>query len=344
MTQTATTPIPSHIFRRAADAIAAEHPEIWQIAYPRIYEEPKRDCGIYYSTKAAAVDIAGVAMKWNSGYNGTNERSELLWASRLVDCRIPMYWVSAQMAQAIGYTNPPMEIDWHNMNLPFEGIVFMVPKGTLVHPIEGDLTYVSFSRLRMGENHTSLLINSKNGLPRVYGYINGCLVITFSTVSGLLTHRNYPYDNLPIIRLPQLEQYIETVKDRPSMVNAFDKGAPEVVSDVDNAMIIKVTHFIFGALLLMMRKPELVTTGRLIRRVQKSDKVNEFWSPNILGEKYRIRRPDAQGTHNSPIGHWVCGYWREHAHGPGLTLRKEIWIEPYPRGFEGKEKTRSASA
>ncbi len=34
--------------------------------------------------------------------------------------------------------------------------------------------------------------------------------------------------------------------------------------------------------------------------------------------------------------HWVRGFWRNQACGPGLSERKHIWIRPFLRG-EGSE-------
>jgi len=102
-------------------------------------------------------------------------------------------------------------------------------------------------------------------------------------------------------------------------------------------------HYIFGALLIMVDRPELVSPGQLQKRVQRRQGTTsqEFWSPPILGEDYRGRSPDTDlgGTHNSPRFHWVRGFWRNQAYGPESSLRKRQWIKPFSRGLASAATT-----
>jgi hypothetical protein len=330
-----------HPSRQIADLFAREHPVLWQLAYPRIYQEPSAKCGTYYSPKLPAIDVTGVGIKWNGGFRGENEAYEHLWASRLVECHMPMYWISKEMATAIEHTTPPLELHWHDMELPFEAMIFMLPKGTLVHPTEGDVGYVSYARLRKGVIRQSplTLLGRRN-----YGSINGSLEIFVNTVSGSISHWNIPYDVKPVIRLPQLEEYGESLQHVRQQKHAMPSRYDCDMTVEDNQILTQAAHYVFGALLLMLKKPELITHGKLLNRVKRQDKVNEFWSPNILGEKYRIRREEPLGTHASPMVHWVRGHWKEQAHGPKFSLRKDVWIEPHLRGGNVPANRQSASA
>jgi hypothetical protein len=106
------------------------------------------------------------------------------------------------------------------------------------------------------------------------------------------------------------------------------------MSKEDNRMMVGVSHYVFGTLMLMTERPDLVSRGSLQKRVKKQGDTKEFWSPNVIGENFRIRRdvPAAGGTHNSPRLHWVRGFWRQQAYGMGRELRREQWIEPFVRG------------
>ena len=75
---------------------------------------------------------------------------------------------------------------------------------------------------------------------------------------------------------------------------------------------------------------------RMLKRISKGPgRTVEYWQPHIIGKHYKLRyehRTGQGGTHASPRGHWVSGFWREQPHGPQRSLRKTLWIEPFWRG------------
>jgi hypothetical protein len=101
--------------------------------------------------------------------------------------------------------------------------------------------------------------------------------------------------------------------------------------------ITRVVHLVFNTLQLMLARPNLVSVGSLVKRVHdKKKSIKTFWSPNMIGKDYRLRRESQPlgGTHASPRGHWVRGFWRDQACGSNYGQHKEIWIEPFRRGGE----------
>jgi hypothetical protein len=93
---------------------------------------------------------------------------------------------------------------------------------------------------------------------------------------------------------------------------------------------------VFNLVLFITHKPELVEPAQLLKRVRKGPgQPIEYWKPHIIGRTYRLRykRHEATGTHASPRGHWVSGFWREQPYGPRAEQRrKTLWIEPFWRG------------
>jgi hypothetical protein len=316
--------------------VERELPELWHTCYPRMYSEPK--CGQYYSPKEPARQIAAVAMKIMEGWIGKSEQYEFVAASHLVKYSVPMFWLGHDMAVAIRQTMPPGKIHWYDMNMSFPACIFMLPKGSLVHPTEGPVTFIGYIRLREGETHTSQLVKG-----RPYGSLNGGMTFLAHTtghsetsVHGHFYHWNLPLDFYgPSVSIPDIDA--TPVKD-----SAWEHGSgvpfykPEM-TDEDNQFMLEVVHMAFGAILLMQERPDLITTGSLQKRVvdKHKGKVREFWTPNVLGENYRIKREHADqgGTHASPRFHWVRGFYREQAYGPKRELRKQQWIEPYTRGI-----------
>jgi hypothetical protein len=141
----------------------------------------------------------------------------------------------------------------------------------------------------------------------------------------------------------------KTVKMRNMFYRAPGEEAPKLVkqhyldedlNEQDSEFLEKLGVIAFGTLLAMNARPDLVTHGKLEKRVAKKDEpVKEFWSPNVVGERYRPRvvtvKPEggATGTHASPRYHWRRGHYRNQRHGAGNREVKVIWIEPVQVGL-----------
>lgn len=318
--------------RRVHEEFEAQFPEVWRRCYTRVYNEPK---GNYYSPKEPAHQMMGVAVKMMLGARGGSDTYEFHACSQLARFGLPMYWLTADMLEALMRTTPPQDIPWYTMAMPFEAGVLMLPKGTLVHPDEGDFGFVGWARFKTGEEHESKLLPGYT-----YGSINGGMMFIGVTMKGLhFFHWNLPLSAYgPSIRLPDIDDLVMLYAEesRNHHVTDFVYSKQPYMTDTDNHMMSKIAHLVFSALLIMDARPELVTPGRLLKRVERRDQHKEFWSPNILGESYRLQREGraAEGSHGSPRFHWVRGFWREQAYGPQHSLRKRMWVEPFTRGLE----------
>jgi hypothetical protein len=315
--------------RRAYELVETIDPEAWKACYPRIYKEPT--CGRYHSPKEPARQLASIALKINQGMIGPSEQYEFLVASQLVRFQVPTFWLSEDIAQAIRKTVPPQAIEWYDMPLPFEAGCFMLPKGSLVHPTEGDVVFVAYARFKTGER---LISNLVKGMP--YGSENGGMTLIALTLDGHLIHWNIPLNAYGrTLTLPDMEDLVFKYTG-PGQEHASGMAflrQPHMSED-DHRLVVEVAHMVFGSILLMNSRPDLITHGQRIKSVAKKGKTKEFWSPNILGESYKLRREAGEptGTHASPRFHWVRGAYREQPYGPGREFRKTLWVEPYVRG------------
>ena len=162
-------------------------PDLWRRCYPRIYEAP----GGYHSPKLPAYQLLAIAQKIRHGYRGDTDTVEMAWACRLVEKRVLTYWVSCDLADAVRQTVPPVAFDWHGSRLPFEGAVFMLPKGLIRHPDYGDASFVSYARIRAGERLRSYVTP---GVVEIA--VDSLIVVAHAEPADCLLHQSLP--NVPI--------------------------------------------------------------------------------------------------------------------------------------------------
>lgn len=304
-------------------------PEMWRRVYSRIYENYKPN--LYASPKEVARQIFSLVQKVETGYLGDSEKYEMIWASHMYKWKFPIYWVAPDLYDAVRQTTPPIEkLDYYNMAMPFNAAAFMIPKGKLIHPTEGEVYFIAYSRHKAYEVFPSV---ARIG-PKEWSSLNGGLISVAKT-SRYLTHWNMPYDAFPYADLTRLDDELRRYEMNTHTTAFFNTPDLQMTPD-DTKLGIEVAHMIFGLLLFIQRKPELLSGGELLKRVKadKGKQPREFWSPRVIGENYRIRRLTSKlgGTHASPRGHWVRGFWKEQRYGPQNSLTKEILIDPYWRG------------
>jgi hypothetical protein len=146
---------------------------------------------------------------------------------------------------------------------------------------------------------------------------------------------------MPVLKLRNLF-YRGPGEEQPRL--AKSTKLDEDLSEKDAPFVEGVGVIVFGLFMAMNARPELVEKAQLLKRVPgKAGKpIREFWSPNIIGQKYKPKREvprvragqfefrgdKERGTHASPRLHWRRGHFRQQAYGEQRRLRKVIWIEP----------------
>lgn len=316
-------------YRETAEALEKNFPELWQTCYPRRYNELG---GTQYdSPKTVARAMLDAFLSFHmSDTVGTTEQNEALWASTMVKFGVPTYYLSHDMAVALTQTTPAEVLDCMNIKLPFDAAAFMLPVDVLTHREYGPISFVGYAR---GLPGTSL--NCPHPKPRsTYKLhnIGGTFTIYLRTMRGQMLHWTYDTG----IRLVDLknDEELEELQKHYSHTSRLGMES-QSFTPADIAAMIRAIKFIFNVILLLTHKPELVEAARLLKRVNKGPgKPIEYWSPHIIGRNYKLRyeHHEATGTHASPRGHWVSGFWREQPYGPQRSLRKTLWIEPFWRG------------
>jgi hypothetical protein len=317
-------------------------PAMWKMVYPRIYPHNVVQGGRYYPSTDPAHFFLMAAWLMN--------RSIATHGDRLHDGSRPIKvdrWSRLANREGHFFRDPSLldsiahELGRHlklsrigTIKLPFPAMVFMLPRGTLSHPTDGEIRFVAYARAsKMDEYHSPLG-------PVVLWTEYDTMCFTAVTETGSVLTWSMSANALPVVNLGDMDKFFDRLQAQSTKLRSIDPGHSVEQTEDDYTLQKAVMHYIFGALLIMVDRPDLISPGQLRKRVQRRGGTSqEWWSPRILGENYRVRRPhvDHGGTHISPRFHWVRGFWRNQAYGPELSLRKRQWIEPFTRGLSGAQ-------
>jgi hypothetical protein len=106
---------------------------------------------------------------------------------------VPTYYVSRELLAAAARTELPDDMVFEAIPFPSDALVFMLPKGTVRHPTEGDCPFLVLSRTRKGQA-LSLPIRELDF--RVTAEQDAVLVTTYMPEAELnVTH----YKSVPLI-------------------------------------------------------------------------------------------------------------------------------------------------
>jgi|SRR5207248_9113588 len=121
--------------RRELNELAHTRPELWAKCYPKIYKGI--DGGEYYSAKLVGYFLLTAALQLEFPelhlYQHNSETFQAIWASQLAAYRVPIFWLSREITEALKLTTLPVTLNLTTMKLPFEAAVFMLPKGSVVY-------------------------------------------------------------------------------------------------------------------------------------------------------------------------------------------------------------------
>ncbi len=67
-------------------------------------------------------------------------------ATRLIDLRVPTFFVEHDLLMALSKTTPPEAFDWKALHLPFDAAVFILPPGAITIPGSGSIGFLWYSR------------------------------------------------------------------------------------------------------------------------------------------------------------------------------------------------------
>ncbi len=295
-------------------------PEIFRLCYPKVYN----GVGGFTSPKIIGGMICSVISTVLDGRAGDNPSA--YWSSyrpacQMVNQKMPMFFVTRELAQAAMATDYSDTVNWKQLELPFEAGVFVLPPGVLVHPVNGECGFIAWGRTSVGKEYRIKECGEYS--PAAIPNAN-----EFSLFTAAHEDKSAPW--LYFTLTDRLSDGCPEEIDIRNIVQQLPTLTEEA-SETDTQFTGRMVSLGLSLLLIMRCRPELVSSGGLQRRVARGNKTTEFWTPNIIGKSYRVKgeRDSSGEPSGSRRPHWVRGHMRNQAHGERFSLRKVIWIEPY---------------
>jgi hypothetical protein len=303
-------------------------PGILRLTYPRIYERAET----YHSAKDVGT-MLGISLfvPYTLGMNAAPTTYRLMapGLKPLLDRKIAPMFIAPALLDAVLASDFKDPIPWQEMHLPYEEGVFILPRGAIRHPIDGDAGFIFYSRQRAG--HHTMAYRDAEG--RVTADLDGdrfIFTVGFPNSPNLVWYdSNITAEARPTIQYGNIFWDEENQLWQERRVDLINQDWP--LDEGDGEFLETMGRALFGTLLAMTARPELIGGARHINTVpaKKDRPAREYWSPNIIGQNYQTKRGEATaGTHASPRWHWRRGHYRNQPYGHEMKLRRVIWIEP----------------
>jgi hypothetical protein len=217
---------------------------------------------------------------------------------RILEHRVPIYFVAEEFARAVAATQLPEDFTFGDLNWPQDGMVVGWPPRFLREYVGREFCYVFAANCPAGSYRPKVLedapvIEVPQGRSKIgwfyHAWANGrpeCFVSAY-LINDKLAEGITGY------------MYTDFMGEEASKVQA-DKELTERVS----ALMLKL-------LVILNMRPSFITRGaqERPRRAKHSHRrgKSEIWSANFIGRGYRLAR-ELQGTHASPRIHIRRGH------------------------------------
>ena len=289
------------------------YPDDWALCYPKQYQVSS----VYASPKQLALNLIELRAPQRINPNSLEDKDGLTYfaAAGLVRLKVPIFFVASDLLTSVQKSTPPGELDWVNMHLPFDSAAFALPRGSLTHESRGEVNYLWYTRIRKHEPYPAYPGFNPIGISDDDCFIifAPCMASTDHKVPGL----SYFGSKTPLLDL----------KDADRLELEDPDGAEKVGLVANDMSLLSIASTLLCNLLLVMdARKGLLALGQW--NGKKSSRGLEFWTPNMLGKDYVLRKPSVSGDGPAPRMHWRRGHVRQQPYGERHSLRRPLWIEP----------------
>jgi hypothetical protein len=143
-----------HNYPEVRAYLEKEHPNWLRALMPRHINAPAE----YWPQKVLAISSAKATMQNYVSIQEHQTRPNPALtavqgqAALLLRHDVPSYYVSRELLAAALRTELPDDMVFEAIPFPFNALVFMLPKGTVRHPTDGDCPFLALSRTSKGES------------------------------------------------------------------------------------------------------------------------------------------------------------------------------------------------
>jgi hypothetical protein len=318
---------------KIAEEAQREMSAVWKALRPKVYS----DVGKWGDQRIPPLCMTStVRGRGWADLKHVSEMQEPAYASicTLAHYDVPTYFVAADLVQALLHTDPPKDLDWMEMPMPFDAMVFMIPRGSLSsgkHEVVG----IMLGRCRKGRELPFSAVN----LPPA------SLPVDTLVSVGMCSDLTMYQQNLNAVvdtKFGDIWKQRKLDADRVSMVG-YDPFSGEVAVqpttlDVTELGAICLTLAV-NIVLAIQFMPQLLVTGERVRFGMKEPKKGrpETWKPHFIGASYVVRgTPTAkavaaesdESSSRTVRRHWRRGHFNHQPYGKGRQYRRVIWREP----------------
>jgi hypothetical protein len=291
-------------------------PELLRLFMPSHHVEPPPG---YWPAKLFAVGaLCAAHIRQQLGEVGSGP-AFLLTANIARHYGVPTYYIAPGLVESALRTDLVPELHLADLHWPFPALLLMLPRGSLCHPLEGDVPFIGLCRV------------PDQNLPATADYKPAITSVTLMPEAPAMPF----YHSTQVIRDLTFSE-----SQNMYMNGSFESPDKEHLTD-DIGLARKVWNLGLVLISIMTARPEYIEPGRLLKLAKPKrpgEPRREWWSPTYVGRVFTHQartRPaeNSEGTLHGPHrAHWVRGHVKSQVHGPKHSLRKIIWIQPYHTG------------
>jgi len=283
----------------------------WPLFYPRVYREAEQ----FGDPRLAA--LSQVVVADTLGLDASTDAIAAVGA-RLLEYNVPTLFIDREFAEAAARSDPPGDLYWADIKLPFAAAFLIVPRRFLFSPTDGEAQFIGYARFA----------------PNVPFTLPGGTRVAFShpvfrVYTGFYDRPPFPAVQVTLTdKAPTIGEALGEERLLLSDDEFYERGATaRYVTFDDSKMLRQLLALTFSLLLAITAKPSLVSRGQRHGRHKKSGL--PIWTPNVVGRGYRVRsEPNELTTGGLKRLHWRRGHFRSQPFGVGRSDYKIIWIEP----------------
>ncbi len=324
-------PDPAKISKAAADVLTwgvpavaksleEQFPEVWL----RMRARTVHSSGNYYSSKILQCGLTASIYE-ATAIGGNIESNVPMVAGILEKYDFPTYYVGPQLLDALKHSHPPEKVAWSDLRMPFEGLCFMLPRGSMVEPppTNKEIACVGVVAFPAG---------SRLEIPTLGPYVQA-LPEARTCVFWLLGPGGLEMNDTTFPTSMALEPEIEWI-DQVSVGRPYG-GPPGKFSSY-------VAGLVANLILVMEARKELVEPG--VKLVDHR-KTGPTWSPTWVGRNYSIlhekRREGDPDYRFTELG-WRAGHFKRQHFGTKNSEVRTIFVDPYIAFTRGLERRQDA--